>query len=99
MADLLDLADILGNLRYGMPTSQKEALAISGTLPGAPKDMTADQTAANRYAAGYLFTRRHPDLAQYAIPAASFIHGLFGDNEAIQSQAHAGMNEALKERK
>ena len=68
-----DFLDWFGNLRYGMPTSQKEVLAISGALPGAPQDMTAEQTIANRYASGYLFGREHPTLASMVQPFVDMV--------------------------
>jgi len=89
------MADAAGNLRYGMPTSQKEVLAAGRRLPGAPIDNSADQDVANRYAAGYLFTMQHPDLAPYVMPVANFLHGLFGDDPSVQSYAQEGMNRAL----
>ena len=96
--DAPDWLDVLGQLRYGVPTSEKEALAASGELPGAPVDRTADQERANRYASGYLFAQQHPTLAPATLPMVNFVHGLFGDDPALQSQATAGMNRGLVER-
>ncbi len=98
--DLRDVLDIAGLLRYGMPTSEKERLAISGTLPGAPVDHTADQDAANRYAAGYLFAKEHPILAPIVQPMVNRLKvsdlPLFGGSTPdLQSQATAGMNQGL----
>lgn len=92
--NLRDLLDVAGQIRYGMPTSAKEVLAVSGALPGAPVDRSAEQDAAKRYAAGYLFTREHPDAAKVLIPAATYIHALFGDVDT-QARAHEGMNRAM----
>ncbi len=91
-----DAVDFLGKLRYGSGgTTGKERAAASGYLPGAPADNTADLDRANRYAAGYMFTKNHPTIAPYAIPAASFLHGIFGDDPNTQSYAQEGMNRAL----
>lgn len=96
---MVDLTDLLGYLRYGMPTSQKEALAASGALPGAPKDNTVNQDAANRYAAGFLFQRAHPTLAPIVQPLVNQIKTstlplLGGSSPELQSQATAGANAA-----
>lgn len=56
------LADQFGRLRYGVPTSQKEVQALSGTLPGAPTP-TEDAEEAQRYASGYLFQEANPTIA------------------------------------
>lgn len=96
MADLSDTLDVFGRLRYGVPTSEKEAIAIRGDLPGAPVDHTADQDAANRYASGFLFAQEHPTLAPMVMPFVDRVRtGLFGDSPEMQSYATAGMNQAL----
>jgi len=103
--DASDLVDLGGYLRYGMPTSQKEAIAASGTLPGAPKDTSVDQGPANRYASGFLFQKAHPTLAPILQGAADLVHAYVpqmgsadpsaGDKEAdLQSYATAGANAA-----
>jgi hypothetical protein len=58
-----DYLDLLGQLRYGMPTSEKEALAAKGSLLGAPVGASAEQDRGNRYAAGYPFGKQSPRLA------------------------------------
>lgn len=98
--DAESLLDFVGRLRYGMPTDQKEALAASGTLPGAPVDRSADQAAANRYASGYLFTKNHPTIAPMVMPLVSQLRtstlpGFGGDSPELQSLAISGMNTAL----
>lgn len=64
----MDLQGLAGILRYGVPTQEKERLAREASLPGAPEDNTAEQTAADRYAAGFLFGLRYPELAVVVQP-------------------------------
>lgn len=66
--NLDDVFDLAGYLRYGMPTSEKEALALRGDLPGAPPAASADAEEAQRYAAGYLFGKAHPTIAPVVQP-------------------------------
>jgi hypothetical protein len=96
MPNLRDLLDPLGELRYGVPTSEKERIAVSRALPGAPEDPSAEQDVANRYAAGYLFAQQHPEIAPRLLPIVSTIKALFGTDPDLQSWAHAGMNRALQ---
>jgi hypothetical protein len=63
MGALSDLLDQAGRLRYGMPTSQKEAMARAGSLPGSPTP-DADAEEADRYASGYLFSAAHRTLSK-----------------------------------
>lgn len=91
-ANMSDLLDLPGYLRYGMPTSGKEAVAAGGGLPGAPYDPSANQDVGNRYAAGYLFGKQWPNFSQYAMPVVNFIHGLAGDSSNLQSYANQGVN-------
>jgi hypothetical protein len=89
-----DLLDLLGRLRYGVTTNEKEGIAAAGSLPGAPHDSSLYKDSANRYAAGYLFTKEHPTIAPSMIPAVNILRGLFGDSPEIMAQAVAGMNRA-----
>lgn len=101
-----DVADQAGRIRYGVPTSEKERLARTGSLPGAPSG--ADAETADRYAAGYLTTRQHPSLYPAIAPyidatktsAPADILGalLGGDTPTVQSYATSGMNQALLDR-
>lgn len=98
-----DDVDIPGRLRYGVPTAEKEALASSRALPGAPVDNSADQDIANRYAAGYLFAKQHPHLAPIVQPFINALKTsdlpLFGGaSPELQSYAQAGMNAAMTHR-
>ncbi len=91
------LADLLGVLRYGVPTDEKEQLARMGSLPGAPVDRTADQAAADRYASGYLFGKTHPVIAPAVQPfvnrlKTSDLPFFGGSTPELQSQAQAGVN-------
>lgn len=99
-----DALDIPGRLRYGVPTSRKEALASARALPGAPKDDSADQDVANRYAAGYMFAQQHPHLAPLVQPFVDAIKTsdlplIGGASPELQSYAVEGMNRALLERR
>ena len=92
---LADLLDQIGRLRYGVPTSEKERIALSGTLPGAPAANTQDASEAQRYASGYLFAKEHPALAELVQPAVDTARiGWFGDSPELQSYATAGANSA-----
>ena len=97
MADIRDVSDILGYLRFGRSTAEKEALAASRSLPDAPEDNTADQDVANRYAAGYLFAQRYPKIAQQILPYVTQIKIAAGSDPVLQSWAHTGMNRALRD--
>jgi hypothetical protein len=88
-----DFADQLGRLRYGVPTSEKERLALSGSLPGSPSAATEDASEAERYASGYLFAREHPVLQALVQPTVDAARiGWFGDSPELQSYATAGAN-------
>ncbi len=93
---LSSAADQAGRMRYGVPTSEKERLAASGSLPGAPQDQSADQGAANRYASGYLFGQAHPTLAPMVQPAVDMLKtsdlpGIGGESPEAQSYASHGV--------
>jgi len=89
-----DLADAAGQLRYGVRTSRKEALARARSLPGAP---TPDEDAeeADRYAAGYLFAKKYPRFSSAFQPLVSRLKVsdtpiLGGSSPELQSYADAG---------
>jgi hypothetical protein len=89
-----------GTLRYGVSLDEKERLAREGSLPGAPIDNTAEQEAADRYAAGYLFAQTWPRLAPVVMPIINALKTsdlplLGGDDPSLQSQAQAGVNRSL----
>ncbi len=102
--DWRDLADPIGYLRYGMSTADKEVLARNGSLPGAPVDKSEEQKVADRYAAGYLFTRQWPTLGPILQPVANMIDtdtGIInpfgGSSPELQSYASEGQNHAMLE--
>ncbi len=91
-------ADPAGELRYGVPTSEKERLAITRALPGAPA-VGADDAPAQRYASGYLSAKANPDLTAALLPLISQLKVsdvplLGGSSPELQSQAEAGANQA-----
>jgi hypothetical protein len=95
-----ELLAMAGNLRYGVGTDEKERLAISRALPGAPRDTSADQDAANRYASGYLFGLNHPTIAAAVQPFVSQLKTsdlpLFGGSTPeLQSQADSGVQQGV----
>lgn len=97
--DWRDLFDT-GILRYGVTTAEKEKLARERALPGAPRDPSAAQAAADRYAAGYLFGTYWPRAAPVLMPwiSAAKTSGwplIGGENPALQSLAEAGLSRAL----
>jgi len=92
-----------GRLRYGVSTAEKEAIARRGELPGAPVDRSAGQEKADRYAAGFLFAKEHPDLAPILQPMVdrlktSDLPYFGGESPEVQSYASQGMTRALAER-
>lgn len=94
--------DYFGVLRYGVPTSEKEKLAREGNLPGAPKDTSEDQAAADRFAAGFLFGFRYPSLAEQLLPTinalkTSDLPFFGGDSPELQSFASQGMQQGIAE--
>jgi len=89
------LLDAAGYIRYGMSTADKEKIAREGLLPGAPKDTSAGQEKADRYASGYLFTSNWPRLSKAIMPAVSMARAFVGDTPELQSFAQSGMNRAL----
>lgn len=100
--DVRDLFDLVGSIRYGAPTSEKERLAISGSLPGAPEDRTAEQDAANRYAAGYLFAKEHPRFSRLVQPLVdavktSDLPWVGGSTPELQSYASHGATRARED--
>lgn len=89
------LLDQAGRIRYGVPTSEKEALARSGSLPGAPEDFSAGQEKADRYASGFLFGQEHPYISQMVQPLVNRIKTsdlpfLGGSSPELQSYASEG---------
>src|SRR3989304_7604207 len=97
------MLDVLGRLRYGVSTSEKERLARSRELPGAPKDTSPEQATADRYAAGFLFARQHPTLAPLVQPMVdrlktSDLPFFGGESPEAQSYASQGVARALAER-
>lgn len=99
---LMGLLDQAGRLRYGVPTSVKEAMARSGSLPGAPQP-DADAEEADRYASGYLFAKAHPKISKAVQPLVSRLKvsdlPLFGGaTPELQSFADAGATEAERRR-
>ena len=101
----MDPRDIFdtGWLRYGVSTADKEKLAREGLIPGAPRDNSAEQKQAERYAASYLFASTWPRLAQTVMPLVNAVRTsdlpLFGgDDPTLQSYAQQGMNRALLDR-
>jgi len=102
MPNVMDLLDIAGRLRYGVPTSEKEAAARRGDLPGAPVDNTADQARADRYAAGYLFGKAHPTIAAAVMPIVSQLKTsdlpvLGGSSPELQSYALQGAQRGIQD--
>ena len=101
IGEILEAAlDAPGRLRYGVPTSTKERLALQQALPGAPRDMTADQDAANRYASGFLFGREHPQIAAAVQPIVSRLKVsdlpfFGGSSPELQSQADYGVQQGI----
>ena len=93
---LSKLMDLPGYLRYGVPTSEKERLAVSGELPGAPEDPSASQDVSNRYAAGYLFGREHPTVSRAVQPLVDMVKTsdlpfVGGSDPELQSWASQGV--------
>ena len=89
--------DVAGTMRYGVGTAEKERLAVSGALPGAPLDQSADQDVANRYAAGYLFGQQYPNLAPAVQPyvdriKTSDLPFFGGESPEVQSWASHGVS-------
>lgn len=100
MEDPGGVFDVTGYLRYGVPVSEKERLAASASLPGAPADQSEDLDAANRYASGYLFAQQHPKLAPVVQPLIDMLKTsdlpfFGGSSPTLQSYATAGMNQGL----
>lgn len=59
------LNDMGGRIRYGVPTSEKEAMAISGQIPGHdPRNAKTGvgHEIEQRRAAAYLFGKNYPNL-------------------------------------
>lgn len=69
--NIRDILDFAGNLRYGVPTSEKEVIARQQLLPGAPPANTETGEEADRYSAAYLFGLQHPDIAEAVMPAVA----------------------------
>jgi len=100
---LEDMLDQAGRLRYGVPTSEKERLARSGELPGSP-EADADAEEADRYAAGFLFSKKHPDLSAALQPLISRLKvsktPLFGGSSPeLQSYADFGSSMGRRTRR
>ena len=99
---IIDILDLAGVLRYGVPTSEKERLAVSRELPGAPADVSPEQGAAHRYASGYLFAQQHPTIAPIVQPLVDRLKvsdlPLFGGSSPeLQAYASQGVTRALSE--
>ena len=93
----------LGKLRYGVSTEDKERLAISGGLPGAPQDNSAGQEKSNRYASGFLFAKQNPTIASLVQPLVNRIKTsdlpfVGGSSPELQSYASQGVSRALSGR-
>jgi hypothetical protein len=89
---------MLGLLRYGVPTSEKERLARSGELPGSPQADTEEAAEADRYAAGYLFGLNWPAASKFIQPMVDMVKTsdlpLFGGaNPELQSWASHGVQQ------
>jgi hypothetical protein len=98
-----DKLDFVGNLRYGMSTSEKERIARAGTLPGAPPSRPSNDEISDRYAAGYLFGDTYPRAAPLLMPAinalkTSSVPFFGGSSPELQDNATAGMVRAIQEK-
>ena len=92
MAELKDILDALGYLRYGKSTADKEGFARSTVAPYL-KDNSASQSKSDRTASGYLFTREHPEIQEKLQPWVDAARiGWFGDTPEEQSYATLGAN-------
>lgn len=103
MPDPRELLSSIGAVRYGAPTGEKERLARQASLPGAPKDQTTEQQAADRYAAGFLFAFNHPEIAPFVqdlvnVVKTSDLPLVGGSSPELQSYAVHGMRMGLLER-
>lgn len=95
-----DPLDQLGRLRYGVPTSEKERLARTGELPGAPtyNPTLSDEEnmeRADRYASGYLFGKARPQVSSFIQPLidmlkTSDLPAFGGSSPELQSYASEG---------
>lgn len=92
MSDPTDWTDVLGNLRYGMPTSEKEARALRSPVP---EQDTENMPNSQRAMAGQLFQETHPTLAPMVRPWVDAARiAWFGDTPEQQSWATYGANRA-----
>lgn len=88
-----ELLDMLGVLRYGVPTADKERAALTHALPGAPPVVGADAAEAQRYAAGFLHGKTFPRASRASVPVAAFLRALFlNESPELQSFAQHGAN-------
>ena len=86
------VADPLGRLRYGVPTSEKEAFAREA-MSSKIGDFSEGQAPSDRAASGYLFERAYPELQKRAQPWIDAARiGWFGDTPEEQSYASYGAN-------
>lgn len=101
--EVLDAAEKVapdtGSIRYGVSTAEKERIARNGSLPGAPKDHSADQKKADRYASAYLFAKKWPRLSDAVGPLLDMIGTsdlpiIGGLKPEEQSQAQTARNRA-----
>lgn len=92
---LINLGGRVGSqVRYGMPLEDKERLALSGQLPGAPEDPAMVEER-QRHGAGYLFGQEWPRLSTAVMPAVNLVKGtdwwgLGGSSPELQSWANHG---------
>ncbi len=94
-----DAADQLGRLRYGVPTSEKERLARTGELPGAPSPLTTGVEEQDRYASGFLSGQTWPNASELFQPLVdrvktSDLPFFGGDSPELQSYASEGSRRA-----
>ena len=89
---------MMGLLRYGVPTSEKERLARGGELPGSPRADTEEAEEADRYAAGYLFGQQWPTASRYMQPLVDMVKTsdlpfIGGADPELQSWASHGVQQ------
>lgn len=87
MANYMDYLDVLGRLRYGVPTSEKEPLARAQALPGAPAANTAAGEEADRYS--YV----QPLVSRLKVSDLPFFGG---SSPELQSYADAGAQQGIQ---
>ncbi len=93
------LADQLGRLRYGVPTSEKEAFARQEMAPMIG-DESEDLANSDRAAAGYMFAEQWPRVQEAVQPWVDRARiGWGGDTPEEQSYATYGANLAKLRRR